>query len=407
MKQANNNEVGLLLRSLARGRRDTARQSGSEPGDTEQVFSDHLDVDELNSYAEGVAPIPARARYTEHLADCDACRGIVVGLIQASGAANRFEAHDAEREPQRGTTFWQKLSSLFSPPVLRYAVPALVLTAVIGIGLLALRQQRGSELVAQNEPQINAPNSNPGAGGSQGAIGPATKPTPASPGISGGAPSPANADSGKDKLILQDEKTRAGEVPPLPDVSVSVSKAGAAKDSGQPADAASVAESQPYAQEPKPRAVAPPAPLQDAEKTNELAKEQAAKREDRARDEDDAFRNQSDGVHGPNRSRNNTVFSENARRGVGNVAGGRGPSGMDKKKAAEEETRTMMGRHFSRQGDAWVDTAYESSRATVRVARGSDQFRALVADEPGIRTISEQLNGVVIVVWKGRAYRIQ
>ena len=412
MKQANNNEVDLLLRSLARGRNATAGQSGSERGDAARVSSDHLDADELNSYAEGVAPTPARVRYTEHLADCEACRSIVVGLIQASGAANRFAAHDPERGPQRehqgGTTFWQKLSLLFSPPVLRYAVPALVLTAVIGIGLLALKQQRGSELVARNETQTNAPNSTPGAGGSQGAISAATKPTPGSPpGISGAAPSPVSADSGRDKLILQEEKSRPGEVPPLSEGSVSVSKAAAAKDSSQPADAASVAESRPYAQEPKPRAVAPPAPLLDAEKTNELAKEQAAKREDRNRDEDDAYRAQSDGVHGPSRSQNNTVFSENARRGVGNVAGGRGPSGTDKKKTAEEETRTVMGRHFSREGDAWVDTAYESSRTTARVARGSDQFRALVADEPGIRTISEQLNGVVIVVWKGRAYRIQ
>ena len=81
---------------------------------------------------------------------------------------------------------------------------------------------------------------------------------------------------------------------------------------------------------------------------------------------------------------------------------------MDKnKKAAEVETRSVMGRQFTREDDAWVDTAYQPSRATVRVARGSDQFRALVADEPGLRTIAEQLNGVVIVVWKSRAYRIQ
>ena len=88
--------------------------------------------------------------------------------------------------------------------------------------------------------------------------------------------------------------------------------------------------------------------------------------------------------------------------------GGRGPSGMDKsKKAAVAETRTVMGRQFTREGDAWVDVAYDAPRATVRLSRGSEQFRALVADEPGIRTIAEQLNGVVIVVWKGRAYRIQ
>jgi hypothetical protein len=41
------------------------------------------------------------------------------------------------------------------------------------------------------------------------------------------------------------------------------------------------------------------------------------------------------------------------------------------------------------------------------VTRGSEQYRALVADEPGIKTIADQLGGEVIVVWKGRAYKIR
>ena len=41
------------------------------------------------------------------------------------------------------------------------------------------------------------------------------------------------------------------------------------------------------------------------------------------------------------------------------------------------------------------------------VVRGSEQYRVLIADEPGIRTIAESLAGEVIVVWKGRAYRIR
>ena len=39
-----------------------------------EPLSPHLDADELNSYAEGMVPAPARVRYTEHLADCDLCR---------------------------------------------------------------------------------------------------------------------------------------------------------------------------------------------------------------------------------------------------------------------------------------------------------------------------------------------
>jgi hypothetical protein len=84
----------------------------------------------------------------------------------------------------------------------------------------------------------------------------------------------------------------------------------------------------------------------------------------------------------------------------------------DKAKRAEaqeasNETRTIAGRHFRKQGGIWTDTAYDSSTATVNMTRNSEQFRALVADEAAIGTIARQLDGEVIVVWKGRAYHIR
>jgi hypothetical protein len=81
--------------------------------------------------------------------------------------------------------------------------------------------------------------------------------------------------------------------------------------------------------------------------------------------------------------------------------------GMAKRRQNEEEVRSVAGHRFRKQGIVWVDSAYDSSRPTVNLSRGSEQYRALVADEPGIRTIAEQLDGEVIVVWKGRVYRIR
>ena len=396
MKQANNNEVDLLLRSLARGRKQAAWQSGSESGDAEQVSSAHLDADELNSYAEGVAPDPARARYTEHLADCEACRGIVVSLTQAAGAANRFEVP----EQKGGAGLWQKLSELLSPKVLGYAIPALVLTAVTGVSLLALWQRQRFQFVAQNEQHVTAPPAVQNNTDSR-----LNSPAQPQATIQNGTQPGTTNEQAREKPVSENQKLQVGQESLKPDSSVMRAPA---KDARQPVDVGSVAESRPYAPEPK-AAAPPPARVLDAEKSEELAKERPAKREDQARDQDEAYKVQSGDVHGPNRSRNNagqpaTVATQ---RGAG-IVGGRGPSGMDKnKKAAEVETRSVMGRQFTREGDAWVDTAYQPSRATVRVARGSDQFRALVADEPGLRTIAEQLNGVVIVVWKSRAYRIQ
>ncbi|HKN84350.1 MAG TPA: hypothetical protein VJW17_12970, partial [Pyrinomonadaceae bacterium] len=80
---------------------------------------------------------------------------------------------------------------------------------------------------------------------------------------------------------------------------------------------------------------------------------------------------------------------------------------MLEKDKNEAETRSVGGRRFRKEKGVWIDTAYESSRATVNLTRGSEQYRALVADEPTIKTIAEQLDGEIIVVWKGHAYHIR
>jgi hypothetical protein len=71
------------------------------------------------------------------------------------------------------------------------------------------------------------------------------------------------------------------------------------------------------------------------------------------------------------------------------------------------ETRTVAGRTFRRQGNAWFDTSYRAGQSYTTVRRNSEQFRALVADEPQLRRIADALGGEVTVVWKGRAYRIR
>lgn len=402
MKQATNNEVDLLLRSLARGRGESALQNESGSGDGNRASPDHLDADELNSYAEGVVPAAARARYTKHLADCDGCRGIVVGLTQAAGVATRYEAP----EQDRGLGFWHKLTALFSPAVLRYAVPALVLTAVIGISLLALRQPRRPELVARNQ----AADSSTSSGATRQTelpTGPSTSETPAT--ISKGSESPAAFDSNEAKNNLRDEKSRLDQAPGTSggDYGTTVPLA---RDETKAGEAGGIAGLRPYAAEPKATAAPPPpATLSEGDKSTELAKERPAKREDQERSRDDVSRNQPADERGPNRSAApRAAGAPLATQRVEGRMSESGPSAQSKKdKAGEVETRTVSGRRFARAGNAWVDTAYESSRATIKVARGSEQFRALVADEPDLGAIAEQLNGVVIVVWKNRVYRIQ
>src|SRR5712692_8385355 len=108
----------------------------------------HLDADELNAFAERSMPAASRSRYVSHLAECDDCRKLATQLSIAAGATTSVGAGAIETATG---SLWQKLTSFFAPPTLRYAAFAAVLIAVAGVTFLALRHQGESRLVARNE----------------------------------------------------------------------------------------------------------------------------------------------------------------------------------------------------------------------------------------------------------------
>jgi hypothetical protein len=401
MKQANNKEVDFLLRSLARGRRveQSPGLGGSASGDENPAPFAHLDADELNSYAEGVLPAPARARYTEHLADCESCRRLATGLTQAAGATGRYKVLDERRE----SIFGSRLATFFSPAVLRYAVPALALTAVIAISMIALRQQRRPEFVALNQP-TDSPASSSESGETE--LRSTTEPSATQ---QRRIESKTNDDASNRKNDLQREKSALDQSPSTSTFDTST-KPSPSTDSAKSGQAGGVAALSPsFAPEPSPPLPASRPVPSEANEITTTAKEQPAEHEDQARKREQD-KNQPRDSSASQRLSKAGAISLNARRvpesGMENTTESRA-GGKDKKESRDEgETRTVSGRHFRHQGNTWIDTAYDSSRATINVSRGSEQFRSLVADEPGIRAIAAQLAGEVIVVWKGKAYRI-
>jgi hypothetical protein len=379
MNEANKNEVDLLLRSFAQGRNESG-SGGSE----------HLDADELNAYAEGLVPEAARLRYMGHLADCSSCRGIVVGLTQAAGAVTH-------REPVTQANkvgFWQSVSTFFSSPALRYAVPALLLTVVIGVGFLVFRQQQDSQFVAMNQSEkASAPPSNVAQSASS------VEPSQAQV-APGAAARPTVAVTEADRNKTQDKKA-VSEVPPSGSV---IAKAAKGSDEAAPGSGAGGI----FGQSPPPpvaaKAAEAGAPV-EVQKLGEFAREPLNKQEVAERAAREEYKTKDDeDIHGPNRARNAAPMSTAQR--PGDASSIRGGPSANKNNTNEVETRTVMGKRFTRGSAGWVDTEYESQGMT-RLTRGSDRYRALIADEPGIGTIAERLDGVVIVVWKGRAYRIQ
>lgn len=369
MKQETKNEMDLLLRRL--GRRD-------EPGATDE----HLDADELNAYAENALPEKTRARYTAHLAECSRCRSLVV---QLSSSANVVASTDsaAVKEP---SGFRKFLASLFTPMVLRYAAPALGLILVAAIGFVVLRRQQAESYVAQDTHSGAAP----------AATSPEAKQYVDRYGESTNAPSPGRTNESQEKT--KQAPAVAGPLPNTPPTVTSVD-AEVAKDK---AVAQEKTEEQKAATDAPPPAKPEPTPT--PEQSPRAAEPGSARNEVKVQPAASAAAKDERELRGAQRDDDRQTGSF-TRRPVAGVqsAGVADRSGVSDLSA---NTRVVAGRRFRKQGGVWIDTAYDSSKDVTTVSRGSEQYRALVADEPAIKNIADQLEGEILVVWKTRTYRI-
>ncbi|HEU4834131.1 MAG TPA: zf-HC2 domain-containing protein [Pyrinomonadaceae bacterium] len=374
MKQETNNEMDLLLRRLSR-RDDAPVPDGG---------SNHLDADELSAYAEDALPAPARARYLAHLADCSRCRSLVVQLSSSAGVVATTETAKVA-----GPSGLKKfLASLFTPMVLRYAAPALGLIVVAAIGFVVLRREQSDKLVTQvtNNEQLSTPSPvEPAAGYSH-------------DGITQSAPAPGEVAGKQEKTQQAVSSPVPNAAPVVSSVETDVSKNKAVEQSKPEEQPPAVA-----ANEPRPAKVVPATPLDEKAKSVET---EASKKE--VRDETaiapqasvKAMRDEREDKDKDNFARTRKAQDSTSARGGASVGGAQSSGFMF-------TPRTVAGRQFRREGGVWIDTAYDSSKDTVTVARNSEQYRALVADEPSIKTIADTLDGEIIVVWKGRTYRIR
>ena len=405
MKQESNNAIDLMLRKLGRGGsrlQQNAGNGGAESGDA------HLDADELSAYAENALPPTTRARCTKHLADCVRCRQIVTQLSQASG----FVVDEAPKAaPSSGLKAF--LASLFSPIVLRYAVPALGLLVVASIGFLALRSTGRME-VAQREVSVFDKAPAPSTSGDAGATAPtapsvnlATRSQPNT------VPAPEVAKTAGAKVSEQDkpadEARRQENEQPHEKAATSTDQVAAPAPAGSPTETVTVAAAA------KPSAVA-----DQKQTTSEVAPNKVQAQTTQTGTAPSANANEEPSARRPAKEPAVDVARLNAgsalKKGKRDSAAANETARADDAEEKRErtladkdqtETISVAGRRFRKNGSVWIDVAYNSSQGTTNVTRGSEQYRALIADEPGIRTIAEQLKGEVIVVWKGHVYRIR
>lgn len=454
MKEGFDKEIDSLLRRHGRAGAG-ARGDGARAAEG----AAHLDADELSAFAEGALPAAARLAAVSHLADCDECRGHVVVLSRAAGVESEIEkrAASARVEPARPERRRGWLSALFAPRVLRYAAPALALCLVAAVSFVALRSRRGREELAGRVSSGEAKRAAParvdeGGAGDAGlvtsdantsananaSVAPSEAPgvetqgeTPAK--TSAGAPraaQPARGPNagGETEAVTADEPKRAEEPPPpASEKAPADSPAPAAPAKSGPTEAAKVEDKEAKAErgEKDQRKYAP---------REVIANEQAAQQEKQRTNQQRNLEAQTpDGSRNQRSAANNAAGAgaglaaatpredrDKAERGAGAVTSRRARSsgearakegndeaGRSEGTRSSEEKRSAAGHRFRREGGAWVDVNYKPSMPSTGVRRGTDAYRALVADIPEVGRVAEQIGGEVVVVIKGRAYRIR
>jgi hypothetical protein len=453
MKAEFDKEIDSLLR------RESARRGRAATPAPATITTAHLDADEQSAYAENALPAAARAHYTAHLADCDDCRRNVTRLALAAGMPAQLEPRETATGQAVSTQAgWrERLGALLAPRALRYVAPALALLLVGAVSLIVLTrrtapredvsvaQHNASETQKTQLPQSeahHAPQNNDGATAEVANTSPVES-VPVAPN--------QNAPESREEIAANSPRGVADQpsvVAPLNDSAPP-----------PPAPASGAGVSARNASE-LPTLAATPAPV--PETVTVTSDQQAAKArggesandlrklEQRAGNfENRQYENRPrDQISGPHRSNNSEQARSARTANVGNsqdradkkdedIAASTAPASpaatsaarraprreadrVEAEKPASEdserreggrkmsaETRSVAGRRFRRQGDAWVDTAYREGQSYTVVRRNSEQFRALVADEPELRRVAGALGGDVTVVWKGRAYRFR
>jgi hypothetical protein len=453
MKEGFDREIDSLLRRRARGTAESRPWGDGREGGTHGA---HLDADELGAFAEGALPAPARLAAASHLADCDRCRGVVVGLARIADAGAEVRQHvvaaTAAAESARPSAWGAFIASLFTPRAMRFAVPLLALSLVGVVSYVALRSdisplqaaregrpQNGTLQSAQSAPAssntatasntelISNQNSNTN-------VSRETPPVVAPPVQTRGhggadAPQPAEAETAKDEA-------QPSTVPPPPPP--------AAASTEGPADAR----------------LSKAAPKSDAPEEGEAARADNRKEKSESRDKsarqsepgDDIASNDAPGQQRGARSRNMNEVQQmpdggarnqsQKRAADNNTAGGyigggsagaaappkeserntasrseaarRAPPTREAEKKADEdevvrigETRSAAGHRFRREGGVWTDVNYKPSMPSTGVRRGTESFRALVADVPEVGRVAAAIGGAVLVVVNGHAYHIR
>jgi hypothetical protein len=348
----------------------------------DKVKKGHIDADAVAAFAENALPEKVRALYMEHFADCGRCRK----LLSESMAWPPAETKAASAAAPLVATSGSWLSRLFRTPNLAMAMGGLVIVFAGVLGYIVLQNRSRSEnatvaQISDDEAQHGGPY------------------------LSQSAPAEANANMAMANTAANTAKTVSNTTPTNSTVS---STATGTVERGPESTADTTTNEPPAAVAEQPVTAAPPPAA--ADKSAPKTEDRRGRDEEKSKDDDaketankqyDGMSREAKKVGGPYRSvgpRNQQNTNDSLSMNQTNQLPTGGASA-----SAVSTVKNAGGKKFERRNGAWYDTAYHG-QATKNIGRGSVEYSRL---DGGLRSMAASIGGVVVVMWKGTAYRIQ
>ncbi len=384
-------EIDAILRSAAKGSQSV------------ELSSEHLDADEISLFAENVLPANARVKALEHLADCNRCRKILVEISAFVTDETPSEiVHIIETKTEIP---WYK--KLFAFPNLAYSLGALcvLFVGIIGFTVFQSKNSLNDMASVSEKPQNSKGASSDGQEATKEVLtqnsNSAVSASNATNAVANTVANTANQPS-LPKDVTPNSAIAANTTQVLPQTSPTapvLNQTNIAPKS-QPLErlrakeetfATPTAEALPT-QKPVENITAGASTGNDGIADKSVAENKS--------DDERKLKSASD-------SAVKTEIDEDVTRSSAPVKPSvplRLPEAKRRvAKDNQSESKQVSGKTFRKIGGTWFDSAYGSQPQT-NVSRSSADYKKL---DSGLQNIGNSLGGTVIVVWNGKAYKIQ
>ncbi|PYS88525.1 MAG: hypothetical protein DMF62_09510 [Acidobacteria bacterium] len=366
----------------------------------------HMDADAIAAFAENALPEKSRMIYTQHLAVCKPCRTTLAGLITLNAESEPAMAAAAAPATAASVPWYR---ALFASRNLAYTMGALVLVFGGLLGFIVLRNSYlGENTTLSKVEDVQTAQNAPARAEGANSLTSTTNANSNSTGIEPGE-IPRSVGVADEQLPAEPNAIAA----PPPGFSAASNTAGAPDKDQSPVglDKEKAAAGQPA--EP----VDAPKREEEERAKNEVklaATEQEMRKQDAA---GNVFRNQQNQMTpgagnkttGPSRAdvqRDNRAYDARQLDDRALMKAKKSESPAVAAESTDSVTATVKragGKTFELKQGVWYDTAFQGQK-TKNVRRSSDDYRKL---DGGLRSIADTIGGTVVVIWNGKAFRVQ